>query len=73
MANWEDYKRNARNSNPEIAKDFDEIENISLLCRLTENIQEASEDEAAEILEELDKLTDDDLEIVRTKSFTPNC
>ncbi len=37
--------------------------------RLTANIEEASEEESAEILEELNKLTDDDLKIVRTKSF----
>ena len=37
--------------------------------RLTANVEEASEKESAEILSELDELTDDDLTISSKKSF----
>ena len=37
--------------------------------RLTANVEEASEEESAEILSELDELTDDDLTISSKKSF----
>lgn len=37
--------------------------------RLTAQMQEASESESAEILAELDELSDDDLTIVRKNSF----
>lgn len=37
--------------------------------RLTAQMQEASESESAELLAELDELSDDDLTIVRTNSF----
>lgn len=38
--------------------------------RLTANVQDASEEEAAEILEEIEGMTDDDLTIASTKRFT---
>ena len=38
--------------------------------RLTANVQDASEDESAQILGEIDELTDDDLTIASTKRFT---
>lgn len=38
--------------------------------RLTAQMQEASESESAEILAELDELSDDDLTIVRKNSFS---
>lgn len=37
--------------------------------RLTASVEEASEEESAEILSELDELTDDDLTISSKKSF----
>lgn len=37
--------------------------------RLTANVEEASEEESAEILSELDELTDDDLTISSKKCF----
>lgn len=37
--------------------------------RLCSNIEEASEEESKEILEEIDKLTPEDLEIVEVKHF----
>ena len=37
--------------------------------RLTVNMQEASAEESAEILEEIDSLTDDDLSIVSSERF----
>ena len=37
--------------------------------RLTANVEEASEEESAEILSELDEMTDDDLTISSKKSF----
>jgi hypothetical protein len=37
--------------------------------RLTASVEEASEEESAEILNELDELTDDDLTISSKKSF----
>ena len=37
--------------------------------RLTANVQEASAEESAEILEEIDGLTDDDLSIVSSERF----
>ena len=37
--------------------------------RLTASVEEASEEESAEILSELDELTDDDLTISTKKSF----
>jgi len=38
--------------------------------RLTANVQDASEEESAEILEEIEGMTDDDLTIASTKRFT---
>ena len=38
--------------------------------RLTANVQDASEEEAAEILTEIEGLTDDDLSIAFTKRFS---
>ena len=38
--------------------------------RLTANVQDASEEESAEILSEIEELTDDDLTIASTKHFT---
>ncbi len=38
--------------------------------RLTANVQEASDEEAAEILSEIEGLTDDELTIASTKRFT---
>ncbi len=38
--------------------------------RLTANVKEASADESAEILSEIEALTDDDLEISSIKKFT---
>lgn len=40
-----------------------------LFYRLTASVEEASEEESAEILSELDELTDDDLTISSKKSF----
>ena len=38
--------------------------------RLTANVQDASEEESAEILSEIEGLTDDELTIASTKHFT---
>ena len=38
--------------------------------RLTANVQDASEEESAEILSEIEELTDDDLTIASTKHLT---
>ena len=38
--------------------------------RLTANVQDASDEEAVEILNEIESLTDDDLSIASTKRFT---
>ena len=38
--------------------------------RLTANVQDASDEEAAEILNEIEGLTEDDLSIASTKRFT---
>ena len=38
--------------------------------RLTVNVQDASDEEAAEILTEIDGMTDDDLTITSTKRFS---
>ncbi len=38
--------------------------------RLTANVQDASEEESAEIFEEIEGMTDDDLTIASTKRFT---
>jgi len=38
--------------------------------RLTANVQDATEAESTEILNEIDKLSDDDLTIASTKRFT---
>jgi len=38
--------------------------------RLTANVQDASEEESAEILSEIEGLTDDELTIASTKRFT---
>ena len=38
--------------------------------RLTANVQDASEEESAEILGEIEGMTDDDLTIASTKQFT---
>ncbi|MCR4600883.1 MAG: hypothetical protein K5767_03985 [Clostridia bacterium] len=38
--------------------------------RLTANIQDADEEESAEVLAEIEKLSDDDLTISSTKEFT---
>jgi division protein CdvB (Snf7/Vps24/ESCRT-III family) len=38
--------------------------------RLTANVQEASAEESEEILDEIDKMSDDDLTIVSTKRFS---
>ena len=38
--------------------------------RLTANVQDASEEESAEILSEIERLTDDDLIIASKKHFT---
>lgn len=38
--------------------------------RLTANVQDASDEEAVEILNEIEGLTDDDLSIASTKRFT---
>ena len=38
--------------------------------RLTANVQDASEEESAEILTEIEGMTDDDLTIASTKQFT---
>ena len=38
--------------------------------RLTQNVQDASDEEGAEILSEIEGLTDEDLSIVSTKRFT---
>lgn len=37
--------------------------------RLTENVQDADEEENTEILEEIDRLTEDDLEIVSSEKI----
>lgn len=53
----------------EATKDYVDRLKKDPFYRLTVNVQEASAEESAEILEEIDGLTDDDLSIVSSERF----
>lgn len=53
----------------EATKDYVDRLKKDPFYRLTANVQEASAEESAEILEEIDGLTDDDLSIVSSERF----
>ena len=54
----------------EATKDYVDRLKKDPFYRLTANVQEASAEETAEILEEIDGLNDDDLSIVSSERFT---
>ena len=54
----------------EATKDYVDRLKKDPFYRLTANVQEASAEESAEILEEIDGLNDDDLSIVSSERFT---
>ena len=61
---WQGVKTHKEAELPSFFSDSDYI-----FHRLTENVQEASADESAEILNAIENLTDDDMAIVAVERF----